>query len=508
MKEQQRAMLMILDGWGIGKGDMTDAISQAHTPFMDSLHNTMPNHTLKTYGSHVGLPDGQMGNSEVGHLNIGAGRVVYQMFAKINKTFEEGTFQNNQTMQKLVDGAKKGKGNIHLLGLVSDGGIHSHINHLLGLCEILKDEGLDSKTFIHGFLDGRDTDPNSGLRFIEEVLSSDKIGQCSLSSIIGRYYAMDRDKRWGRIERAYNLLVKGTGEESGDPVEAVRNNYDNGITDEFMEPIALLNSEGEIHARIKDGDTVLFFNFRTDRGRELTQVLSQDAPDGTDMNPLDLQFYTMTEYNKDFNGINVLCENEDLKMTLGEYLSVNNKTQIRSAETEKYPHVTFFFSGGRESHFDGEERVLIPSPKVATYDLQPEMSAELLRDALLERIETDPVDFICVNFANADMVGHTGDFSAMKIACSAVDSCVEELVLSATKKGYKILIIADHGNADNAINADGSPNTAHSVNPVPCILIGCGEQVMKEGVLADVAPTILKMMGMDKPSEMTGESLY
>lgn len=497
---------MILDGWGIGKGDHTDAIHNAYTPFMDSLLRTKPHHTLRTYGSNVGLPDGQMGNSEVGHLNIGAGRIVYQMLARINKAFDEKKVANNKVLQDLMNKAKKSEGSIHLLGLISDGGIHSHMDHMLGLCEILNENNLGDRTFIHGFLDGRDTDPFAGKGYIQKVLASEQLGQCKLASLIGRYFAMDRDKRWERVEKAYKLLVEGEGQEFEDMLIGIDNNYMNGVTDEFMNPI--WNSGLGDEAKIKDGDTVLFFNFRTDRGRELTEVLTQNNVEGTSMNVLDLDFYTMTEYSKDFNGVAVMIENEDLKMTMGEYLSVQGKTQIRAAETEKYPHVTFFFSGGREEAFVGEERVLIPSPKVATYDLQPEMSAIPLKDALVEKINNNPADFICVNFANADMVGHTGVFSAMQKACEAVDGCVEELVEVATKQGYKILIIADHGNADNAINPDGSPNTAHSVNPVPCVLLNCGEQKMKEGVLADVAPTLLKMMGLNQPAEMTGEPLY
>jgi len=508
MIEQNRAMLIILDGWGIGKGDHTDAISSANTPFMDGLMNSKPHHTLRTYGENVGLPKGQMGNSEVGHLNIGAGRVVYQMLVRINKAFSENTVADNSSLKALISNAKNSDGDIHLLGLVSDGGIHSHQNHLIGLCDILAKNGLDHKTFIHGFLDGRDTDPNSGLGFVRDVLESPKLGSCQLASLIGRYYAMDRDKRWERVSKAYHLMVNGEGQHTSNPLAAIEQNYGAGVTDEFMSPIVTVGENGQPKAKIKDGDTVLFFNFRTDRGRELTQVLSQEAIKGTEMTPLDLEYYTMTEYSKDFEKINVLFANEDLEMTLGEYLSTEGRSQIRAAETEKYPHVTFFFSGGREELFDGEERILIPSPKVATYDLQPEMSAYLLKDALVNRIQTAPTDFICVNFANADMVGHTGVYSAMESACAAVDSCVEELVSEAEKQGYKILVIADHGNADNAINPDGSPNTAHSVNPVPCILIGCGEPEVHEGVLADVAPTLLKMMNLSQPAEMTGQALY
>jgi 2,3-bisphosphoglycerate-independent phosphoglycerate mutase len=506
MEIKQRALLMILDGWGIGKGDHTDAIYHANTPFMDSLLNTKPHHTLRTYGSNVGLPEGQMGNSEVGHLNIGAGRVVYQMLARINKAFRENEVEQMEMLQNLIAEAKSNSSSIHLLGLISDGGIHSHQKHMLGLCEILKQHGLDKRTYVHGFLDGRDTDPNSGKGFIADALNSSQLGDCKLTSLIGRYYAMDRDKRWERVQKSYELMTSSIGEHATDILASIQSNYENGVTDEFMEPI--WNDQVGDEGRIKEGDTVLFFNFRTDRGRELTEVLSQRSIEGTNMKPLNLNYYTMTEYSKDFKGIQVLFENEDLKMTMGEYLSTSGKTQIRAAETEKYPHVTFFFSGGREDKFEGEDRVLIQSPKVATYDLQPEMSAIPLKDALIDRINNNPTDFICVNFANADMVGHTGVFTAMQKACEAVDGCVKEMVEAATQQGYKILIIADHGNADNAINADGSPNTAHSVNPVPCILLNCGNQDVKEGVLADVAPTLLKMMGMNQPTEMTGQALY
>lgn len=501
-------MLVILDGWGIGKGDHTDAISSAQTPFMDRLLREKPHHTLRTYGENVGLPNGQMGNSEVGHLNIGAGRVVYQMLVRINKAFSEGSIKQNETLNKLISKAKDSNRKIHLLGLVSDGGIHSHMDHMLGLCEILEQQGLGDRTFVHAFLDGRDTDPKSGKGYIQQVLSSPRLGKAKVASVIGRYYAMDRDKRWERVEKAYDLVVHGDGNHSFNLPESIQAWYDQDITDEFMEPIVAIDEKAQPVGTIDDGDIVLFFNFRTDRGRELTQVLSQEEIDGYEMRPLELDYHTMTEYSKDFNSIQVLFENEDLRMTMGETLSAAGKTQIRAAETEKYPHVTFFFSGGREEVFDGEERILIPSPKVATYDLQPEMSAIPLTDALLDKINNAPADFICVNYANADMVGHTGVFEAMEKACAAVDSCLEKLVNAAQQQGYKILIIADHGNADNAVNPDGSPNTAHSVNPVPCVLLGCGEQDVREGVLADVAPTLLKMLGIAQPDEMTGASLY
>lgn len=505
---KNKAVLMILDGWGIGKHDYTDAIFQANTPYIDSLFKNSPNCTLKTYGENVGLPHGQMGNSEVGHLNIGAGRIVWQMLVRINKAFEDGTVKSTEGFKKIIENAfENEQRKIHLIGLVSDGGVHSSIDHLTSLCEIFKEKGLDHRVNVHAFLDGRDTDPHSGKAFIESVLNHPNIGQTHIASVIGRYYAMDRDKRWERVKKAYDLLTKGEGASFSNAIDAIKANYANGITDEFMEPIILPNAKGEI-ATIAPDDIVLCFNFRTDRGREITTVLTQTAFPEYDMSPLDLHYYTLTEYDKTYKNIGILFHNTDLNMTLGEYLSHKGFTQIRAAETEKYPHVTFFFSGGRESTFEGEKRIMIPSPKVATYDMQPAMSAIELKTAILESLEIDPVNFYCINFANADMVGHTGVFDAIKKACETVDECAKEIAHTALSKGYKVVIIADHGNADNAINEDGSPNTAHSTNPVPCFILGEENAMPHDGILADVAPTILKLMGLPMPEEMTGTALF
>jgi 2,3-bisphosphoglycerate-independent phosphoglycerate mutase len=505
---QNKAVLMILDGWGIGKHDHTDAIYEAKTPYIDSLYKNSPNCTLKTYGENVGLPEGQMGNSEVGHLNIGAGRIVWQMLVRINKAFENDTVPALDGFKEILQKAKEETHRkIHLIGLVSNGGVHSSIDHLTSLCGIFKEEGLDNRLNIHAFLDGRDTDPHSGKGFIEQVLNHPKKGKSHLASIIGRYYAMDRDKRWERVKRAYDLLIKGKGAQFPNALDAISANYANRITDEFMEPIVLPNAEGKI-CTIAPDDIVLCFNFRTDRGREITTALTQTAFPDYAMIPIPLHYYTLTEYDKTYKNVGILFDNSDLKMTLGEYLANNGLSQIRAAETEKYPHVTFFFSGGREATFEAEKRIMIPSPKLATYDLQPEMSAIELKTAILNSIESDPVNFYCINFANADMVGHTGVFDAIKKACETVDQCANEIATAALKKGYKIVIIADHGNADHAINEDGTPNTAHSINPVPCFILGEENSAPHDGILADVAPTILKLMGLKQPEEMTGDPLY
>ncbi len=505
----RKAILLILDGWGIGKKDHTDAVFNANTPFMDGLNKTVPHTTLKTFGENVGLPNGQMGNSEVGHLNIGAGRIVWQMLVRINKAFETGEIEQLEGFKQFVKDAKKGGRNIHLMGLVSDGGVHSSIEHLFQLCYILKKLDLDDKVFIHAFLDGRDTDPQSGLGFIERILSDKKIGKSRLASVVGRYYAMDRDKRWERVKKAYDLLVHGEGRKSHNVSDSIRESYKEGNTDEFMFPICMTDKNGDPLATIEKDDVVLCFNFRTDRGREITTALTQKPFEEYQMQPLPLHYYTMTEYDKTFFNVGIVFDNDNLKMTLGEVLSDKGLKQIRAAETEKYPHVTFFFSGGREEVFDGERRVMVPSPKVATYDLKPEMSAIELKQSVLEEIARAEADFICVNFANADMVGHTGVFSAMVKACETVDDCVRQIVESALKKKYIVMIIADHGNADHAVNDDGTPNTAHSMNPVPCFIIGCPEiEKLRDGILADVAPTLLKMMQLDQPDLMTGKPLF
>ncbi|MBI1307737.1 MAG: 2,3-bisphosphoglycerate-independent phosphoglycerate mutase [Bacteroidetes bacterium] len=503
----KKAALFILDGWGIGKGDNTDAIASANTPVMDKLMKEEPHTTLKTFGENVGLPEGQMGNSEVGHLNIGAGRIVYQMLVKINLAFRNRSVLELEGFKTFLDACAHANRKIHLIGLVSNGGVHSSEEHLLELCSILKEIGYDNRTFIHAFMDGRDCDPHSGKGFLEKLLSDQRLGSCKVASITGRYYAMDRDKRWERVKLAYDALVNSTGKPIADPIAGMQESYDEGITDEFVKPMIVTDSAGQPIAAISENDVVLCFNFRTDRGREITTALTQQAFHEQNMHPLKLHYFTMTEYDKKYKNVGIIFHNDDLKMTMGEYVSSLGLKQLRAAETEKYPHVTFFFSGGRESEFDGEERILIPSPKVATYDLQPEMSAPLLKEAVLAAIRQETYDFLCVNFANPDMVGHTGVFEAIKKAVETVDSAVGELKEACDKHGYKMMIIADHGNADLAVNPDGTPNTAHSVNLVPCILPG-QDVDLHPGVLADVAPTLLKMMELPQPSEMTGKPLY
>jgi 2,3-bisphosphoglycerate-independent phosphoglycerate mutase len=508
MSLTNKAILLIMDGWGIGKHDKSDAIYNANTPFIDKLFQTVPNCTLLTHGLNVGLPEGQMGNSEVGHMNIGAGRIVYQMLTRIDKAFKDGEVENLLTFQNLIERAKFSGKKIHLIGLVSDGGVHSSMEHLALFCHLLKKEGLDGRTFIHAFTDGRDTDPMSGIGYIERLMQDERLGLAKFASCIGRYYAMDRDKRWERVKLAYDLLTKGKGISSTELIETIRNEYENGITDEFLNPIVVNGANGAPLAIIEEGDIVVNFNFRTDRGREISMVLTQfDFPE-QEMKKLELDYITFTEYDKTYQNVNILFGNDDLSNTLGEVIEKNNLKQIRAAETEKYPHVTFFFSGGKEIAFEGEKRIMIASPKVATYDLQPEMSAIPLKNAILAEIESGEADFICVNFANPDMVGHTGVYSAIVKAVETVDMCVKELVEAGRQKGYSFIIIADHGNADFAINDDGSPNTAHSTNPVPCFLIGRDDAIMHNGILADVAPTILKLMGIEQPSIMTGKALF
>ncbi len=500
-----KSALLILDGWGVSPNKEVSAIAQGSSPFYDNLLKTSPSATLLTDGLNVGLPEGQMGNSEVGHMNIGAGRVVYQDLVKINKSIKDRTFFK---LPKLISALKKAKLNnqkVHLIGLLSDGGVHSHINHLKALISIAKEINVQN-VFIHAIMDGRDTDPNSGYGYMEEILEYIKDTKIEISTVIGRYFAMDRDKRWERIKKAYDLLCNGIGNNTSDILGSIKDSYEQGITDEFIEPIVCL---GNKKSSIEDGDMVIFFNYRADRPRELTEVLSQNDISEYDMSKKKLDFITFTNYNKDYKGIEVLFEKEKPTNTIGEYLSNKNKTQLRIAETEKYAHVTFFFNGGIESQFKGEDRILIPSPKVATYDLKPEMSAKEITDNAIKYIQDKQPDFICLNYANADMVGHTGDFEAAKKAINAVDNSLEKLIPVLKENGYETIIIADHGNSDNMINPDGSPNTQHSLNPVPIIYISeknHGKQI-RSGILADVAPTLLGLMGMDIPREMTGENL-
>lgn len=502
----KKVILMILDGWGMSPDPKVSAIDNANTPFIDSLYNNYPHASLRTDGLHVGLPEGQMGNSEVGHMNLGAGRIVYQDLVKINLAVKDKTLQEEQVLKNAFTYAKENNKDLHLLGLVSDGGVHSHINHLYGLLDATENFGLKN-VFIHAFTDGRDVDPKSGYGFISEL--EDKISNTSaqLATVTGRYYAMDRDKRWERVKIAYDALVKGEGEHSSTLLKSIQANYEEAITDEFIKPIIHTNKVGKPITTIKDGDVVIFFNFRTDRGRELTEVLSQNDFHEFNMHKLNLHYVTLTNYDENFKGINVVFNKDNLSETLGEVLEKNNKTQIRIAETEKYPHVTFFFSGGQEEPFKGETRILRNSPKVATYDLQPEMSAFELRDALVPELEKGNTDFVCLNFANGDMVGHTGVMEAAIKACEVVDKCVEDVITTALKNDYTTILIADHGNCETMINPDGSPNTAHTTNPVPVILIDKDLKNIKDGVLGDIAPTILNLMGIEQPKKMTRHSL-
>ena len=502
----KKVILMILDGWGCGTHAAADAIRQANTPYIDSLLKQYPNSRLKTSGEDVGLPEGQMGNSEVGHLNIGAGRVMYQDLVKINRAVATGTIRQNSELHEAFAYARESGKKVHFIGLVSDGGVHSLDRHLYALCDMTQDFGLE-KVYIHAITDGRDTDPFSGKAFVEQLEDHLKQSNGTIASLIGRYYSMDRDKRWERVKLGYDLMVNGIGKPVTSITEAMQESYDEGITDEFIKPVFRTGPDGEALATITEGDVVICFNFRTDRLREMTVVLTQrDMPD-FDMHTLPLKYYTMTRYDDSFQGVNIIYDKDNLTETLGELMARAGKKQIRIAETEKYAHVTFFFSGGREEPFEGEKRIMIPSPKVATYDLQPEMSAYAVRDAIVSELKTKEPDFIVLNFANGDMVGHTGVWDAIIQAVEAVDACVQEVVETARDNGYTALIIADHGNADNAINPDGSPNTAHSLNPVPCILVSDKYTAIRDGILADVAPTILSLMGMAKPAEMTGNSL-
>lgn len=497
---------MILDGWGVGQRSEADAIMHGNTPNIDSLMNNYPHSELKTSGEDVGLPDGQMGNSEVGHLNIGAGRIIYQDLVRINKAVEDNSIADNPVLQEAFSYARNNKKQVHFIGLVSDGGVHSLDKHLYKLCDLSGEYGLE-KVFIHAITDGRDTDPKSGLGFIGNLEKHLENSNGKIASLIGRYYSMDRDKRWERIREGYNLYVKGEGKPVSSILDAVRDSYDDGVTDEFIKPVCLQGNDGKPVAMIEEDDVVICFNFRTDRLRELTKVLSQDDMPEFGMKKLPLRYYTMTRYDDTFRNVNIIYDKENVSNTIGAILAENGKKQIRIAETEKYAHVSFFFSGGREKEFDGEKRIMIPSPKVATYDLQPEMSAYLVRDAIVAELNKKEVDFVCLNFANGDMVGHTGVWEAIIKAVEVVDSCVGEVVSAARENDYNVVIIADHGNADNAVNPDGSPNTAHSLNPVPCIVVSDEYKHVDDGILADVAPTILKIMGIDQPEAMTGKTL-
>jgi 2,3-bisphosphoglycerate-independent phosphoglycerate mutase len=501
----KKALLMILDGWGIGQHGEGDVIFRTPTPYLDYLNAVSAHSQLAASGEDVGLPDGQMGNSEVGHLNIGAGRIVYQDLVKINRACKDNSIMDNAQVKAAYTYAKENNKKLHLMGLTSNGGVHSSLDHLFKLLEVSKAYGLKNQTFVHCFMDGRDTDPKSGKGFIEQVSKACADNDAAIASIVGRFYAMDRDKRWERVKEAYDLIVAGKGKQATDMVAAMQESYDEGVTDEFVKPI----TNSSVNGKIEAGDVVIFINFRNDRAKELTQVLTQQDIAEYDMHTVEnLQYYCMTPYDASFKGVNILFPKENVEDTLGEYLSKLGKKQLHTAETEKYAHVTFFFNGGREQPYDGEDRILVPSPKVATYDLKPEMSAYEVKDKLVAAIKEDKYDFIVVNFANGDMVGHTGVYNAIAKAVWAVDNCVREVIEAAKATGYEAIIIADHGNADNAINPDGTPNTAHSLNPVPFIYVTDNNSAtVKNGRLADVAPSILHIMGLEQPEDMTGENL-
>ena len=502
----KRTILIIMDGWGINKNPKISAIEAANTPFVDTLYEKYPNTTLITHGESVGLPFDQMGNSEVGHMNIGAGRVIYQELLKINNSIKSGEFNNNKTLLDALTIAKENKKTVHLMGLISDGGIHSHINHLKAIIDLVNTKKIEN-VYIWGFTDGRDTDPRGGLDYISDLQNYCKNTTIKFGGLVGRYYAMDRDKRWERIKLAYDLLTSGNGIIEQDPIEAINNAYSRGETDEFVKPISIVDEKGH-KPIIREGDIVISFNYRTDRCREITEVLTQSNHPNHGMNTMDLHYLTMTVYDEKFKNVHPIFTKENTKNTLGEIISKNGLSQLRIAETEKYPHVSFFFSGGREQTFAGEERIMIPSPKVATYDLQPEMSAIELKDTVIDKINKNKPNFICLNFANTDMVGHTGVFSAAVKAAETVDKCVELVVCSALENGYTVFLTADHGNADYMVNPDGSPNTAHSKNLVPFFLINKQYKGnLKPGKLADIAPTILSFLGLEIPTEMTGEIL-
>lgn len=502
----KKVILMILDGWGKSPDPKVSAIDNAYTPYIDSLYKKYSNASLRTDGLHVGLPEGQMGNSEVGHMNLGAGRIVYQDLVKINLAVENKTLKDEHELVEAFKYANTNNKPVHFLGLVSDGGVHSHINHLFGLVDAANSCGV-KQSYIHAFTDGRDVDPKSGFGFTTSLESHIKNTNTKLASITGRYYAMDRDKRWERIKLAYDAIVNGIGKHSKNATDSIQNSYDENITDEFIKPIVMLDDTNNPIAKIQSGDVVIFFNFRTDRGRELTEALTQQDFHEQNMHKLDLHYVTMTNYDESYKDIKVIYNKDNLSETLGEVLAKHQKTQIRIAETEKYPHVTFFFSGGQEEPFKGETRILRNSPKVATYDLKPEMSAYELRDALVPELQKGDVDFVCLNFANGDMVGHTGVMEAAIKACEAVDECVKDVVETALEKDYTTILIADHGNCETMINPDGTPHTAHTTNPVPIILINNDKTTIKDGILGDIAPTILKLMDIEKPEAMTQKSL-
>ena len=500
----KKTLLMILDGWGKSPDPSISAIDQANTPYIDQLYKDYPNANLRTDGMHVGLPEGQMGNSEVGHMNLGAGRIVYQDLAKINLAIKENTLKDQKAIKEAFAYAVKNNKPVHFLGLLSDGGVHSHTSHLRGLILAAKEAGVQ-ESYVHAFTDGRDVDPKSGSAYTKALIDFCKDTPTQLASLIGRYYAMDRDNRWERVKKAYDLLVHGAGAKTTDMVAAIESSYAAEVTDEFLAPI--INENARPNSTIKEGDVVLFFNFRTDRGRELTQALNQQDFHEQNMNAIDLYYVTMTNYDASFKGVHVIFDKDNIEETLGEVVANAAKKQIRIAETEKYPHVTFFFNGGRETPFERETRLLCPSPKVATYDLQPEMSAYDIRDAIVPELENASADFICLNFANPDMVGHTGDMQAAIKACEVVDSCAQTVIETAKKQDYSVLVIADHGNCDTMRNPDGSPNTAHTTNPVPFILVDQNIKKVSNGVLGDIAPTILALMGIPQPAVMTGKSL-
>ncbi|GAB5565859.1 MAG: 2,3-bisphosphoglycerate-independent phosphoglycerate mutase [Winogradskyella sp.] len=502
----KKVILMILDGWGKSPDPKVSAIDNAQTPFIDSLYTKFPNASLRTDGLHVGLPEGQMGNSEVGHMNLGAGRIVYQDLVKINLAVENKTLQEEQVLINAFTYAKENKKNVHLLGLVSDGGVHSHINHLFGLIDAAKAFGLEG-VFVHAFTDGRDVDPKSGYGFISSLEDHLEKSTGKLASVTGRYYAMDRDKRWERVKLAYDAVVNGKGTSTSNILKSIEKSYEDNITDEFIKPLVVVDKDNNPIGNIEADDVIIFFNFRTDRGRQLTQALSQEDFHEQNMHKLNLHYVTMTNYDDSFSGINVIFNKENLTQTLGEVLAKNNKKQIRIAETEKYPHVTFFFSGGQEEPFEGETRILRNSPKVATYDLKPEMSAYELRDALVPELQKEDVDFVCLNFANGDMVGHTGVMEAAIKACEAVDKCVEDVVSTALEHNYTTILIADHGNCETMVNPDGTPHTAHTTNPVPIILIDKDLNEINDGILGDIAPTVLNLLGVEQPEAMTRSSL-
>lgn len=502
----KKLVLLILDGWGYGKKDKSDAAYAANTPFFDSLLQNYPNSKLEASGEAVGLPAGQMGNSEVGHMNLGAGRVVYQELGRINKAISDKTLNHNPVLLDALNYAKTNDKAVHFIGLVSDGGVHAHINHLKALCDVANEHGLKD-VFIHGFLDGRDTDPNSGLTFVKDLEHHLASSTGKIASLIGRYYAMDRDSRWERVKLAYDLMTKGIGQATQDPESAIAQSYKDGITDEFIKPLVVTQANGAPVATIQPDDVVICFNYRTDRGREITAVLTQNDYPDFEMHKLPLYYVTMTTYDENFKDVKVVFTKDDLSETLGEVLEKNHKNQIRIAETEKYPHVTFFFSGGREQPFENEKRILIPSPKVATYDLQPEMSAAGITEAISKELESGWPDFVCLNFANPDMVGHTGVFDAVVKAVETADSCAEIVVNKGIANGYSFIILADHGNSEFMLNNDGSVNTAHTTNLVPCILIDQDYKTVADGKLGDIAPTILKIMGIEAPAIMTGNCL-